>query len=36
MCPLQTVGKMLAIKYGIKDSWPYLELVAVVVTHRNT
>ena len=28
--------KTLAIKYGIKYSWPYLELVAVVVTHRNT
>jgi hypothetical protein len=28
--------KTLAIKYGIKDSWPYLELVVVLVTHRNT
>jgi hypothetical protein len=26
--------KTLAIKYGIKDFWSYLELVAIVVTHR--
>jgi hypothetical protein len=35
-CKLQTVEKTLDIKYGIKDSWPYLDLIAVVVTHRNT
>ena len=28
--------KTLAIKYAIKDSWPYLELVVVVIMHRNT